>query len=120
MTLFLIIIFQIVLRHGAWEQKRQAKGNTAVDTIINYINQPLPPVSELPKFWTSADNEIALQQIFIDWIQEKYNDDKPLYLGGCHRNNQLNHSYKIFSGKMKVVTVLYCDTRRQMTDFRTI
>ena len=69
----------------------------------------MPPVSELPKFWASADDKIALQQFYIDWIQEKYDDETPLYLGGCHRNNQLNHCYKVFSGKMKVVTLLYCE-----------
>ena len=35
----------------SWERKRRAAGVTAVATKVSHINQPLPPASELPKFW---------------------------------------------------------------------
>ena len=56
----------------SWERERRATGVTAIATKISDINQPLPPVSELPKLWASTDNKVALQQFFIYWIQEKY------------------------------------------------
>lgn len=93
----------------AWERERRTKGNLAVITKINHIDQPLPPLSELPKFWASIDNKISLQQFFIDWLIEKYNSEKPLYLGGCHKNNKIYHCYRLCSGNFTEVRLLYCE-----------
>ena len=91
----------------SWERKRQAAGVTAVATKVSHIDQPLPPASELPKFWASTDNKVALQQFFIDWIQEKYDCDQPLFLGGCHKNDQRNKCYKVSSTGTTEVRLLY-------------
>ena len=56
----------------AGERKRRAEGVTAVKTRINHPDQPLPPASELPKFWASTENKIHLQQFFIKWISKIY------------------------------------------------
>ena len=91
----------------SWERKRQAAGVAAAATKISHIDQPLPPGSELPKFWASTDNKVALQQFFIDWIQEKYDCDQPLFLGGCHKNDQRNKYYKVSSTGTTEVRLLY-------------
>ena len=54
------------------ERRRRAARVTAIATKISHIDQPLPLASELPKFWESTDSKVAVQQFFIDWIQEKY------------------------------------------------
>ena len=53
------------------ERKKRAAANEAVQTAINYVELPLPPVSELPKFSACDDNKKRLQQFFIAWIEER-------------------------------------------------
>ena len=84
----------------AGERKRRAEDVTAVKTRINHPDQPLQSASELPKFWASTENKIHLQQFFIKWISKKYDQESPLYLGGCHVDNRYN-CYKVSSGGSK-------------------
>ena len=78
-----------------WESfQRYSKGSYRLDIVFdNYYNdsvksgerlrraegahfdQPLPPATELPKFWASTENKVSLQQFFIKWISQKYEDE---------------------------------------------
>ena len=64
------------------ERRIRANKSPAVKTSINRLDQPLPPVSEMPKFWACDENKIRLQQFFISWIEKSYDGQNPLYLGG--------------------------------------
>ena len=52
----------------AGERARRSHQLAGMRTIITYIDQPLPPKSELAKFWAHNENKIHLQQFFITWL----------------------------------------------------
>ena len=59
--------------------KRQLK--VKIKTIISGFDQPLP--AELDRYW-------SVLQLFTKWILNKVKSeqfDKPLYLGGSHKEN---------------------------------
>ena len=90
------------------ERLRRAEGVTAVKTSIAHFDQLLPPATELPKFWASTENKVSLQQFFIKWISQKYEDECPLYLGGCHVGG-INYCYKVSIGSCTKQNLLFCE-----------
>ena len=90
------------------ERRIRANKSPAVKTSINRLDQPLPPVSEIPKFWACDENKIRLQQFFISWIEKSYDGQKPLYLGGCHSNGGEYECVRIQDQIKEKIELLYC------------
>ena len=76
--------------------------------MITYIDQPLPPKSELAKFWAHSENKINLQQFFIKWLEEHIDIEIPVYLGGCNENN-LYSCYRLIGNNNDEIRRLYCE-----------
>ena len=70
----------------ALERQRRSESSDALRLAVNNINQPLPPTKDFERFWSMPENKISLEQFFISWMIENYDDEKPVYLGGCHVN----------------------------------
>ena len=92
----------------AGERSRRSQSSVGVKTVITNFNQPLPPKSELSKFWACTENKIHLQQFFIEWVEENYDLDIPVYLGGCHDENKWNECYRVTSNGKDEIRLLYC------------
>ena len=91
---------------GIERQSRSSSANS-IRMTINNVSQPLPLASEFERFWSSSENKIGLQQFFISWLVDTYEDDKPVYLGGCHLNTK-DSCYKLVNGEYVDVPSLKC------------
>ena len=92
----------------AGERARRSHQSAGVRAIISYIDQPLPPKSELAKFWAHNENKIHLQQFFIAWLEQNIDIDIPVYLGGCNENN-LYSCCRLVCGNKDEIRLLYCE-----------
>ena len=80
-------------RIKASEQRRRATVE-GIETIISGFDQPLPV--EIDRSWSVSKNKRGLQQLFTKWILTKVKSeqlDKPLFLGGLHKEN---HAIAVF------------------------
>lgn len=89
------------------ERQRRSSSADYIRMTINNVNQPLPIASEFERFWSSSENKVGLQQFFISWLVETYEDDKPVYLGGCHVDSK-DSCYKLVNGEYIDVPSLKC------------
>ena len=89
----------------ASERKRRS-GNEETRIEIKHYEQPLPKLCEIELYWSSDENKVEFQQLFISWMSEIYKDYKPVFLGGCHRYNEHEKCYKICGGIKTVIPEL--------------
>ena len=92
----------------AGERKRRNAIGVGIKINISHFDQPLPVLSEMPKFWACTENKINFQQFFIRWITDMYEGDKPIYLGGCHSNGENDYCYRITNKCKQRISSLYC------------
>ena len=97
------------------ERLRRTEGTKAVKTSITQVDQPLSPTSELANFWACTENKIYLQQFFIKWVGQMYEEDTVLYLGGCHKNEEKNECYMVPHNDKQKIRLLFC-TREEADD----
>ena len=88
-------------KENVWEDQK----GEVVETTILSIKQALPV--KLEKFWGSSSNKMQLEQIFIEWISDIYNGDKPVYLGAANKENIVTFM-KILSGSSQECPSLKC------------
>ena len=77
------IVFDLYI-YSSTKGNERVHCKKSVQSIITTIynkDQKLPVIME--SFWASSRNKEQLQLYFIKWICEKYDEDNPLYLGGC-------------------------------------
>ena len=99
----------------AGERKRRSGKVAAIKTNIQNIDQQLPLLSEMPKFWACPENKISFQQFLIQWITDMYEGDKPIYLGGCHGNGENDFCYRLARNHTERIYLLKC-TREEAGD----
>ena len=54
---------------------------------IGHTDQPIPP--EMDELWAFRENEAQLQQFFIHWLRSTCNNEKQVYVNGCHKRRHL-------------------------------
>ena len=104
---------------------RKGKTVSHFSGSTNSVTVPPPPKSELSKFWACTENKIHIQQLFIKWVKDNYHLDIPVYLGGCHDENNWNICYRITNNGQDEVQLLYClheesDDRLQFHDNQAV
>ena len=101
------IIFDLYIDDSIkqFERNRRSKSES-IETTIKRNDQPLP--KELDKFWASNENKMKLQQHFIKYVLETYNEEKVVYLGGSHLDKP-SSCIKISMGNAILVRMLNCE-----------
>ena len=80
------IVFDLYLRHGIKQGERNRRSKLhPIETNITSIKQQLPV--EMDRFWSSSENKMKFQQLFIKWARYNYVLDVPIYLGGAGEEN---------------------------------
>ena len=72
-------------------RRSKAKGKKKVEALPVIIlsgEQRLP--ASMDSFWPLSGNKLQLQRFTIDWISKNYTGNKPIYLGGAHKENTSN------------------------------
>ena len=103
LTSFFILYLENSIKQD--ERMRRKKGD-AINVVINHIDQHLPV--DMEWFYSSSENKVQLQQFFIKWLSDTYNDKKPVYLRGSHHSN-LTSCFKIAERNIQEVHCLRCD-----------
>lgn len=97
------LYLQSSIKQDEWERRKKSDG---IKVIIKHADQPLPV--DMDKFWPASENEVQLQQFFIKWLINNYNECKPVYLGGSYVGD-LTKCIKIQNRDAATIEVLRCD-----------
>ena len=89
------------------ERQRRSQSSDAVRMTISNIAQSLPSAKEFKRFWSLSENKVGLEQFFISWMIENYQGEKPVYLGGCHRDG-VDKCYQLKNGSLIDMPDLKC------------
>ncbi|XP_057301782.1 uncharacterized protein LOC130636171 isoform X2 [Hydractinia symbiolongicarpus] len=77
-----------------------------IEVKITHFKQQLPV--EMDRFWSSSENKMGLQQMFINWMIECCRSEIPVFLGGANTDD-ITSCLKLCNGERSVVPSLSND-----------
>ena len=94
-------------------RSRRTKSPGMLTKLIR-IEQPLP--IEMEKFWSVSTNKVSFKKIFFEWVQTNCCDDKTLYFGGFHQEDEKMHLLVSSPGKESQKELLLRCTHEEADD----